>query len=575
MAAEKRLDIGVRGKIAQFKGANFELVGGNSDYKVYFDFDDDWTDYRAKTAVFVFGDKTVEKPFDGNVCDGVAIKQSEHCLIGVYAGDIVTTTPAFVSGIKISITDVSTAHEQPEKDVYNELMHLLNLYINAVKGVAPGGRTGQVLKKKSDTDYDYEWADDEMRDLTNYYTIQQSHEQFATPQEVQEQIENFNFDNAITVDKEYNPQSANAQSGIAVGEAFGQAVTQATLNAQGYTNQEVAKLLEYYPPEDGEDGFSPIISTYPISNGTQIVILDKQGEKYFYVYNGEQGEDGISPLVSVEKIEGGHKVSITDKEGEKSFNVFDGKKGEAGTGFTISKTYNSVYDMNVGFYVDDVPLNGFVLIDTGNTDDPDNAKLYIKRETGYAFLTDLSGAQGIKGESITVASIDESNEDGGENVIIFSDGNRLVVRNGRKGKDGKDGVSPDIIVTSTESGHNVTITDAEGTQSFEVKNGEDYILTPADKQEIINEVLLEIPSGGITEEEVQEILAQIPDEVSVTDNENEPFPEGADIQIVLGDEELPSVNADFAAMVKAALNKETWTFTLEDGTTVQKVVYVE
>lgn len=232
----------------------------------------------------------------------------------------------------------------------------------------------------------------------------------------------------ITVDQYYSPESENAQSGIAVGEAFGQAVTQATLNAQGYTNQEVEKLLEYYPPEDGEDGFSPIISTYPIPNGTQIVILDKQGEKDFNVYNGEQGEDGISPLVSVEKI---------------------------------------------------------------------------------------------------------------------------------------------------ESGHNVTITDAEGTQSFEVKNGENYILTPADKQEIINEVLLEIPSGGITEEDVQEIIAQIPDEVSVTDNEDEPFPEGADIQIMLGDKETPPVNADFASMVKASLNKETWTFTLEDGTTVQKAVYVE
>ena len=97
--------------------------------------------------------------------------------------------------------------------------------------------------------------------------------------------------------------------------------------------------------------------------------------------------------------------------------------------------------------------------------------------------------------------------------------------------------------------------------------------------EEIEKLRKNMPSGGITEEDLQEILAQIPDEVSVTDNEDEPFPEGADIQIVLGGKEEPSVNAVFAAMVKASLNKETWTFTIDDGTengtTVQKVVYVE
>lgn len=90
----------------------------------------------------------------------------------------------------------------------------------------------------------------------------------------------------------------------------------------------------------------------------------------------------------------------------------------------------------------------------------------------------------------------------------------------------------------------------------------------------IEKLRQEIPSGGITEEEVQEILAQIPDEVSVTEDVNALFPDGADIQIVLEDEETPPVDGVFAEMVKAALNKETWTFTLEDGTTVQKVVYV-
>jgi hypothetical protein len=45
-----------------------------------------------------------------------------------------------------------------------------------------------------------------------------------------------------------------------------------------------------------------------------------------------------------------------------------------------------------------VPLYGFVLIDTGNVEDEDNAKLFVKQEDGYQFLIDLSGSEGIKGE---------------------------------------------------------------------------------------------------------------------------------------------------------------------------------
>ena len=93
--------------------------------------------------------------------------------------------------------------------------------------------------------------------------------------------------------------------------------------------------------------------------------------------------------------------------------------------------------------------------------------------------------------------------------------------------------------------------------------------------EEIEELRKEIPSGEITEEEKQEIISLVPDEIDVTDDPNADMPETAIMQIVIDDEELLPVDGVFAEMVKAALNKETWTFTLEDGTTVQKVVYVE
>lgn len=71
--------------------------------------------------------------------------------------------------------------------------------------------------------------------------------------------------------------------------------------------------------------------------------------------------------------------------------------GAQGEGFKISKTYPSIAMMNAGYATDGVPLYGFVLIDTGNVEDEDNAKLYMKGETAYEYLTDLSGSQGITG----------------------------------------------------------------------------------------------------------------------------------------------------------------------------------
>ena len=156
------LKIQIRDKVATLISQDFQLVGGNSDYKVVFDFDEAWDKHQVKTALFVFGDKTVERVVDGNVCDGVAITNSTICLIGVYASDICTTTPAKVCDIKLSIKDFATALPQPpEKDVYDQLIELMNRYIeNAQNANLPrGGLAGQVLSKKSNEDFDFEWKD--------------------------------------------------------------------------------------------------------------------------------------------------------------------------------------------------------------------------------------------------------------------------------------------------------------------------------------------------------------------------------------------------------------------------------
>ena len=73
-------------------------------------------------------------------------------------------------------------------------------------------------------------------------------------------------------------------------------------------------------------------------------------------------------------------------------------RGAKGEGFQIKKTYESISAMNAGYATDGLSVGSFVMI-SSNVDDPDNAKLYVKGETAYTFVTDFSGAQGIKGDT--------------------------------------------------------------------------------------------------------------------------------------------------------------------------------
>lgn len=74
-----------------------------------------------------------------------------------------------------------------------------------------------------------------------------------------------------------------------------------------------------------------------------------------------------------------------------------GDKGDTGAAFSIAKTYESVSAMNAGFATDGVLEGQFVMIDTGNVEDEDNAKLYVKGASSYTYITDLSGATGMTG----------------------------------------------------------------------------------------------------------------------------------------------------------------------------------
>lgn len=165
MGEKKKIRIAVKDKIACLVDKEQFLVCGNNDYEVVFDFDSDWEGISAKTAVFVYGDTPIHQPFTGDICKGVEIKNATLCAIGVFAGNIKTTTGATIE-CRQSIRDLGGVPKPPSKEVYDEIMALLDKAIEAHTELPVGGKTGQILKKRSDEDYDTYWADEEKEDLS-------------------------------------------------------------------------------------------------------------------------------------------------------------------------------------------------------------------------------------------------------------------------------------------------------------------------------------------------------------------------------------------------------------------------
>lgn len=136
------INITVRNKIAKL-AKPIVAVCGNSDYVVKFDFDSEWDAFENKTARFKYNGEYTDIIFTGNECSMPVIKNAYRVEIGVYAGDLHTTTPAFLI-MKKSITSNDGTPTAPAPDVYDQLMQRMN-ELEAPEAVL---YTGQVLTDK-------------------------------------------------------------------------------------------------------------------------------------------------------------------------------------------------------------------------------------------------------------------------------------------------------------------------------------------------------------------------------------------------------------------------------------------
>ena len=126
-----------------------------------------------------------------------------------------------------------------------------------------------------------------------------------------------------------------------------------------------------------------------------------------------------------------YTITLTDG----TTNTIKVYNGRAGKDFRIKKTYTSISEMESDFSNTEIETYDFAMIDTGSVDDEDTGKLYYKNTDAWTYVGDLSGAQGVKGETGNgIASIENTLTDEGKIkvTITMTDGTttEFLINNG-------------------------------------------------------------------------------------------------------------------------------------------------
>lgn len=118
---------------------------------------------------------------------------------------------------------------------------------------------------------------------------------------------------------------------------------------------------------------------------------------------------------------------------EEWLSTLKGDKGDVGDPVVVRDMYGTLDELNAAVTA---PQVGWMYA-IGTTNDN---TVYGWNGTDWVNYGPLGkGDKGDPGESVTVESVNESEEDGGENVVKFSDGSELTVKNGRQGAPGPQG----------------------------------------------------------------------------------------------------------------------------------------
>lgn len=287
------------------------------------------------------------------------------------------------------------------------------------------------------------------------------------------------------------------------------------------------------PGEDGADGITPHIGTngnwYIGTTDTGIPATGpagKDGQDGSPGADGKDGSDGVSPTVSVAAITGGHRITITDKNGTKTVDVMngndgapgengspgaDGQDGADGVGIaSIAQTTTSTADGG---------SNVFTVTLTNGTKATFTVKNGSKGSTGADGKDGQNGSPGADGKDgsdgapgqrgtgilkVTTAPSSYTTANGS-----YTPKYRIALSTVKAQAKVDEVLLGDLIqysfyqylvdhMDATYAYTSVARTSIRGAAGTTPVKGTDY-WTAADKQEIVDDVLEQMPGGGSAE----------------------------------------------------------------------------
>lgn len=114
------LNVDIVNKIATYQKRGGNIVCGNSDYTIKFTFDSEWIDYPEKTARFIWNGSFTDVDFTGDYCTVPIIYDTDEVEVGVYAGELKTTTSAYIGCYRSILCEIAKPSEENNRLHINE-----------------------------------------------------------------------------------------------------------------------------------------------------------------------------------------------------------------------------------------------------------------------------------------------------------------------------------------------------------------------------------------------------------------------------------------------------------------------
>jgi hypothetical protein len=138
------LNISINNKVATFHKRGGGVVCRNTDYVIAFTFDSEWEGYENKTARFIWGGRYQDVPIEGTTCVMPEVYRTESVKVGVYAGDLSTTTPAVIPCQASVLCEADEPHDEEARPNINEAKEAAEKATQAAGAAAEAAATADV-----------------------------------------------------------------------------------------------------------------------------------------------------------------------------------------------------------------------------------------------------------------------------------------------------------------------------------------------------------------------------------------------------------------------------------------------